>query len=417
VAGAAEGGATAGAGGGAVQAASGNGYPGGRHAVRDEGRDEHRDVPGAPAGGAGDRDLPGGRPGRQERTVRGVVPVVTPVGHRQRPPTVERALGRPGTRAGAGWRSHVTVVPGGQGPGRPDPVMDARARAVLPLGRPGLVMVLGCTVGAGQTVTALMLADLLAKLREEPVAALDLNPGPASLTELAGLPATPVSALLGGPRNAAGQPAHAAPPGQRQHRHEPGAAHRADVVCDDPAGEGSWTIGGLTVAGQAGPVKARSGRLFESLAGRYGLTVADPGAAAVARVLAAADQLVLVAPASPDAARAVGMTMEWLASNGHGALGADCVTVLNGVSQRSVRHAEQAEVVVRGRVRAIVRVPWDDHLAGPGAGPVSHEHPPPGGAPSRLEELRPAVIDAYTALAGVVVSALASGQQRGRAAR
>jgi hypothetical protein len=110
------------------------------------------------------------------------------------------------------------------------------------------------------------------------------------------------------------------------------------------------------------------------------------------------------------------MTMEWLAGNGHGALGANCVTVLNGVSQRSVRHAEQAEVVVRGRVRAIVRVPWDDHLTGPGAEHENHgdhENPPP----SRLAEVRPAVLAAYTALAGVVVSSLASGQPRGRAAR
>ena len=88
------------------------------------------------------------------------------------------------------------MVPGGRGPGRPDHVKEARARAVLPLDRPRLVVVLGCTVGAGQTVTTLMLADLLAGLRGEPVAALDLNPGPASLTELARVPAITVSALL-----------------------------------------------------------------------------------------------------------------------------------------------------------------------------------------------------------------------------
>jgi MinD-like ATPase involved in chromosome partitioning or flagellar assembly len=352
--------------------------------------------------------------------------VVTPVrGTGQQPPAVERALGRPGTRPGAGWRSHVTVVPGGQGPGRPDPIKEAKARAVLPLDQPRLTVVLGCTVGAGQTMTALMLADLLASLREEPVAALDLNPGPTSLTELAGLPATPVSALLAR-RATSGQPAHAAPrrgPGARGPRggHPGGTGPRADIICDDPAGGGSWTAGGLAVAGQPA-ARPRPGRLFEFLASRYTLTVADPGAAAVARVLPAADQLVLVAPASPDAARAVGMTLEWLSANGHGALSGGCITVLNGVSQRSVRHAEQAEVVVRGRVRAIVRVPWDDHLAGPetGESPARAGAPSRGahdGAPSRLELLRPPVLAAYTALAGVVVSSLASGQPRGRAAR
>lgn len=387
------------------------------------------------------------------------------------PPPVERALGRPGPRPTAGWRSHVTVVPGGQGPGRPDPVKEAKARVVLPLERPYLVVVLGCTVGAGQTVTALMLAELLASMRGEPVAALDLNPGPSSLTELAGLPAIPVSALLA-PRTHTGQPAHAAP-----RRHQSGKASRdisarPDVICDDPAGGGSWTAagrgagapgirlvsspvdddatpggsdsdrGGHVTAAQsagqadsqasgqdngpgvglgsvprAGGLSGRPSRLFEFLASRYPLTLADPGAAAVARVLPAADQLVLVAPASPDAASAVGMTLEWLAANGHGALSTNSIVVINGVSQRSAPHAEQAGVVVRGRCRAIVRVPWDDHLAEPEAERGIRESLTGADAPSRLERLRPPVRQAYTALAGVLVSALAAGPQRGRAAR
>ena len=87
----------------------------------------------------------------------------------------------------------------------------------------------------------------------------------------------------------------------------------------------------------------------------------------MAKLLAEAGQLILVAPASPDAAQAVSMTSEYLAGHGHGALARHSIAVLNGVSQRSVRHAEQAEQVLRGRCRAIVRVPWDDHLAEPEA--------------------------------------------------
>ena len=128
------------------------------------------------------------------RSVAGPPP---PAPARPRPAPVERALSGPGERRGAGWPGHVTVVPGGRGPGRPDHLKEARSRAVLPMDRPRLVVVLGCTVGAGQTVTALMLADLLAGLRAEPVAALDLNPGPASLAELAGAPAITVGAVLG----------------------------------------------------------------------------------------------------------------------------------------------------------------------------------------------------------------------------
>jgi MinD-like ATPase involved in chromosome partitioning or flagellar assembly len=412
-------------------------------------------------------------------------------------PAVERALGRPGVRPAAGWRTHVTVVPGGQGPGRPDPIKEAKARAVLPLDRPHLVMVLGCTVGAGQTVTAWMIAELLASLRGEPVAALDLNPGPASLKELAGLPAIPVSTLLG-PRAHTGQPAHAAPRRERAAKGTRAAPPRPDVICDDPAGEGSWTAGGSGIsggpggpgirlvtsedtdgadtggadtggrapegwapegsaagqaasadfadfglgpdagefgpgefgpgefghgtggharAGYAGGLSGRPSRLFEFLASRYPVTLVDPGAAAVGRVLPAADQLVLVAPASPDAARAVGMTLEWLHANGHGILSANSIVVLNGVSQRSVPHAEQAGLVVRGRCRAIVRVPWDDHLAEPEAERGIRDSLARADTPSRLERLRPPVLQAYTALAGVLVSALAAGPQRGRAAR
>jgi MinD-like ATPase involved in chromosome partitioning or flagellar assembly len=272
---------------------------------------------------------------------------------------------------------------------------------VLPLDRPRLVVVLGCTVGAGQTVTALMLADLLAGLRAEPVAALDLNPGPASLTELARVPALTVGALLAD-RAPGAHAAHRGPAGpsrgNRTHR-------RADVICQD-ADAGGGAMPGLQLE-----------RLAGVLSSRYMLTLADPGAPAVAKMLAQAAQLVLVAPASPDAARAVSMTCEWLSGHGHAALAKHSIAVLNGVSQRSVRHAEQAELVLRGRCRAMVRVPWDDHLAEPGAERGIQGSPETADGQARLARLRPAVVQAYTALAGVLVSSLAGDPARRKAAR
>jgi MinD-like ATPase involved in chromosome partitioning or flagellar assembly len=317
---------------------------------------------------------------------------------------VERALSGPGERRATGWRGHVTVVPGGRGPGRPDHVKEARARAVLPLDRPRLVVVLGCTVGAGQTVTTLMLADLLAGLRGEPVAALDLNPGPASLAELARVPAITVSALLAD--RAPG--AHAANGGHRGATAARGARTRGrlDVICQDAAPDGGAPLPNL-----------QHDRLVSVLASRYPLTFADPGAPAVAKLLAEAGQLVLVAPASPDAAQAVSMTSEYLAGHGHAALARHSIAVLNGVSQRSVRHAEQAEHVLRGRCRAIVRVPWDDHLAEPEAERGIRDSLESPEGPPRLARLRPAVLQAYTALAGVLVSSLSDDPVRRRAAR
>jgi MinD-like ATPase involved in chromosome partitioning or flagellar assembly len=334
-----------------------------------------------------------------QRSVAGPPP---PAPARPRPAPVERALSGPGERRGAGWQGHVTVVPGGRGPGRPDHVKEARSRAVRPLDRPRLVVVLGCTVGAGQTVTALMLADLLAGLRNEPVAALDLNPGPASLTELARVPAITVGALLAD-RAPGAHAAHRGPAGGARGNRTRG---RLDVICQDADAEGGGAMPGLQLE-----------RLVGVLSSRYMLTLADPGAPAVAKVLAEAGQLVLVAPASPDAARAVSMTCEWLSGHGHATLAKHSIAVLNGVSQRSVRHAEQAELVLRGRCRAIVRVPWDDHLAEPEAERGIRVSLEAADGQARLARLRPAVLQAYTALAGVLVSSLADDPARRKAAR
>jgi cobalamin biosynthesis protein CbiG len=178
------------------------------------------------------------------------------------------------------------------------------------------------------------------------------------------------------------------------------------VICQDAAPDGGGALPNL-----------QHDRLIGVLASRYPLTLADPGAAAVAKLLAEAGQLVLVAPASPDAARAVSMTCEWLAGHGHAALARHSIAVLNGVSQRSVRHAEQAELVLRGRCRAIVRVPWDDHLAEPEAERGIRDSLEATDGPPRLARLRPAVLQAYTALAGVLVSSLVDDPVRRRAAR
>jgi hypothetical protein len=179
-----------------------------------------------------------------------------------------------------------------------------------------------------------------------------------------------------------------------------------DVVCQDAAPDGGAALPNL-----------QHDRLVSVLASRYPLTFADPGASAVAKLLAEAGQLILVAPASPDAAQAVSMTSEYLAGHGHAALARHSIAVLNGVSQRSVRHAEQAEQVLRGRCRAIVRVPWDDHLAEPEAERGIRDSLEAADGPPRLARLRPAVLQAYTALAGVLVSSLADDPVRRRAAR
>jgi hypothetical protein len=298
-------------------------------------------------------------------------PVVTVTGdqHSERPMRmVERALGSRAQRRTAGWTDHVVVVPGGHRPGRPDQLKRDRARARLAVPGGHRIVVLGCTVGAGQTVTTLLTGEILASLRDDDqVAVLDLNPGPGSLAERA----RTVPAL---------NPA------------QPAAPSRLEVVTREAAGD------------PGAPDDAT--KIFELLSARYPLTLADPGAAAVPRVLATATQLIMVAPASQDAASALATTREWLEAHGHAELANGAITVLNGVSRHTMAHVEQAEALARGRCRAIVRVPWDDHLRKPEpergspAGVATPAVPSPG-------PLSPSALHAYTALAGVLVAALA----------
>jgi hypothetical protein len=280
--------------------------------------------------------------------------------------SIERALSGPGSRDEVSWRRQVKVVAGGQGPGKRDQEALDRDRARLPLAGSYRIVVLGCTRGAGQTVTALMTGHVLAVVRGIPVAALDLTPGPTSLAARRP-PAVSVQALLAGQAGQAGQAGEAS-----EEAGQHGA--RVDVVADD-----------------GGDFRRLAGLLAE----RYPLTMIDPAPAGLTRVLARADQLVLVAPASPDAATSLASTQDWLGAHGYGELAAGAVTVVNGVSRRTKDDVLRAESVVRGRCRAILRVPWDDLLS---------SRPGPNGQTT----LQPQTRLAYTALAGVLVTSLAA---------
>jgi MinD-like ATPase involved in chromosome partitioning or flagellar assembly len=282
-------------------------------------------------------------------------------------PSIERALSGPAKDRIDGWRRRVKVVPGGQGPGKRDQEALDKDRARLPLTGPRRVVFLGCTSGAGQTLTALMTGQMLAGLRGVPVAAIDLNPGHGSLSRQAqAAPVLTVAAFLAG----------SSPPEVVK------AGARLDVIASD-----------ADLASSPVPDERDYARLAELTARHYPVAVVDPGASEVTRVLGIADQLVLVAPASGDAPRSLAMTQEWLGAHGHSDLEARAVTVINGVSNASMTDVEQAEAVARGRCRAIVRIPWDDVLA---AGPAG------------TSSLRPQTRHAYTALAGVLVAGLAA---------
>ena len=292
---------------------------------------------------------------------------------------VERALSRPSSARTDGWHERVVVVPGGHRPGRPDQQTRDRARARLAVTGPHRVVVLGCTVGAGQTVTTLMTGEMLALLRADQIAVLDLNPGSWSLSERA----RAVPAMDQVPPQAGRIPG----PGR--------AASRLEVITANPA------------EAHGDSAEEDLSRMFEVISGRYPLTLADPAAPAVPWVLAVADELVLVAPASADAAHALAMTHEWLEAHGHESIASRSITVLNGVSQATMKHVEHAETVARGRCRAIVRVPWDDALRRPGAENIAQAAAAPQAGRPPADSLSLPAVQAYTALAGVLIAGLA----------
>jgi len=303
---------------------------------------------------------------------------------RERPlPSIERALSGPGSRDEVGWRRQVKVVAGGQGPGKRDQEALDRERARLPLAGSYRIVVLGCTRGAGQTVTALMTGHILAAVRGVPVAALDLTPGPTSLAARRP-PALSVRALLAG----------------QETEQRPAQDVRLDVIASLPANgaAGNGAPGNGNGNGAHPLDSADFRRLADLLAERYPLTMIDPAPSGLTRVLARADQLVLVAPASPDAATSLANTQQWLGAHGYGELAARAVTVVNGVSRRTKDDVLRAESVARGRCRAIIRVPWDDLLS-------SRQVSPQQATPQTMQ---PQTRLAYTALAGVLISGLAA---------
>jgi TcpE family len=289
-------------------------------------------------------------------------------------PSIERALSGPSRNraSAASWGGKVKIVTGNgamPGPGARDQEAQDRNRARLPIAEPRRILILGCTSGAGQSVTALMTASMLASLREHPVAAVDLHDGTLARYRA---PAAWLEELL------AGKPPQTIGPNRPDGLHptpKPSPARLDVVASHEPLNDGDEI------------------KLAVQLNRHYPLTVLDPGAAGLTRLLKVTDQLVVVVPANVDAAGALADTRDWLDNNGHADLAMQAVTVINGVSRRSLPDVENAESIARGRSRAIVRVPWDDML------PVAAANP---------STLRPQTRVAYTALAGVLVAGLAA---------
>lgn len=129
----------------------------------------------------------------------------------------------------------------------------------------------------------------------------------------------------------------------------------------------------------------------------YSVVLTDTGTGIVHSVMAAtlehADALVIVAGLSIDEARLASETLTWLETNGYAAKVRDAVVVLNSTRPGSpLVRADEVEAHFRTRVRSVVRVPYDQHIA--------------SGNAIGFREIQPATREAARQLAAAVVESL-----------
>ena len=145
-------------------------------------------------------------------------------------------------------------------------------------------------------------------------------------------------------------------------------------------------------------------RAIALLEHHYNLVLLDTGTgvleSATRGILEEADQIVVVMAPSLDSARAASSTLDWLDENGHGALVAGAVCVVNAVRAKGLVELEKIEEHFAGRCRATVRIPWDPHLE--------------AGAETVVEELRPQTREAYLELAAAIASGFAEPTSKER---
>ncbi|WP_106813686.1 MinD/ParA family ATP-binding protein [Microbacterium timonense] len=129
----------------------------------------------------------------------------------------------------------------------------------------------------------------------------------------------------------------------------------------------------------------------------YSVVLTDTGTGIVHSVMGAtldlADQLVIVAGLSVDEARLASETLTWLETNGHADKVRNAVVVLNNARPgHPLVQLDELESHFRTRVRTVVRVPYDPHIA--------------AGSAIVFRELQPATRQAARELAATVVEGL-----------
>lgn len=131
----------------------------------------------------------------------------------------------------------------------------------------------------------------------------------------------------------------------------------------------------------------------------YSITLTDCGTGIVHSVmrptLQRADSIVIVSGGSVDEARLASETLTWLESNGYAPLVRNAIVALNTATQgTNLVKLDEIESHFRSRVREIIRIPYDPHLA--------------AGSVIDYRSLQPLTREAARRLAAVVMDGLQS---------
>jgi len=256
--------------------------------------------------------------------------------------------------------------------------LDERIAAPLP-GGARFVPVLSRKGGVGKTTVTTLLGMALADAREDRVIAVDANPDRGTLAERIGRPSgKTVRDLV----RARGDVHGFNDISQIVARDQT----RLDVLASDADPHVSEAFSDDDYRGVA-----------EVAAHFYSVVLTDTGTGIVHSVMQAtlehADELVIVAGLSVDEARLASETLTWLESNGYAERVRSAVVVLNTSRPGApLVRADELAAHFRSRVRAVVRLPYDPHIA--------------SGSAISFRDLQPETREPARELAAIVVEGL-----------
>ena len=298
--------------------------------------------------------------------------------------TADRLLARTAAPPVSGWRRWLyQATLGYVNLGDSDQVRIQRAmehRIAMRLGeRTTYVPVLSRKGGVGKTTVTTLLGMVLAELREDRVIAMDANPDRGTLSDRSPGRADFTARQLVKDRFTVDSFAQLSNYTARE-------GSRLDVLASDTD---------PTVAHAFDDADYRA--VTDILGRYYSIVLTDSGTGMVHSVmkgtLEKADAVVLVSGGSVDEARLASETLSWLEAHGRQDLVAKATVVINmAAGSRTLVNIDEIEEHFLSRVKNVVRIPHDRHLA--------------EGSRIRLGQLKPATRAAAVELAALVVDGL-----------